>query len=99
MRVAGEIATLERHTIPALSRRLLGELRRREGELARQVELASANLRQLPSLAIDELRLQRDGMEESGIDPAAIARVILFLVGPDARVISGAAIPVYGRAS
>jgi NAD(P)-dependent dehydrogenase (short-subunit alcohol dehydrogenase family) len=27
-----------------------------------------------------------------------IARVILFLVGPDARLISGARVPVYGRA-
>lgn len=30
--------------------------------------------------------------------PEEIARVILFLVGPDARLISGAHIPVYGRA-
>jgi NAD(P)-dependent dehydrogenase (short-subunit alcohol dehydrogenase family) len=32
------------------------------------------------------------------VKPEEIARVILFLVGPHARVISGAAIPVYGRA-
>jgi NAD(P)-dependent dehydrogenase (short-subunit alcohol dehydrogenase family) len=32
------------------------------------------------------------------VQPLEIARVILFLVGPDARIISGAAIPVYGRA-
>ncbi|MBC8162896.1 MAG: SDR family NAD(P)-dependent oxidoreductase [Roseiflexaceae bacterium] len=32
------------------------------------------------------------------VQPAEIARVIRFLVGPHARVISGAAIPVYGRA-
>jgi NAD(P)-dependent dehydrogenase (short-subunit alcohol dehydrogenase family) len=32
------------------------------------------------------------------VTPDEIARVILFLVGPDARVISGAHIPVYGRA-
>ena len=32
------------------------------------------------------------------VKPEEIARVILFLVGPDARVISGAAVPVYGRA-
>ncbi|MFQ3631732.1 SDR family NAD(P)-dependent oxidoreductase [Roseiflexus sp.] len=32
------------------------------------------------------------------VAPNAIARVVLFLVGPDARIISGAAIPVYGRA-
>ena len=30
--------------------------------------------------------------------PGAIARVILFLVGPDARIISGAHVPVYGKA-
>lgn len=32
------------------------------------------------------------------VQPAEIARVVLFLVGPDARIISGAAIPVYGDA-
>lgn len=32
------------------------------------------------------------------VAPEAIARVILFLVGPDARIISGAHVPVYGRA-
>jgi NAD(P)-dependent dehydrogenase (short-subunit alcohol dehydrogenase family) len=32
------------------------------------------------------------------VQPEDIAKVILFLAGPDARIISGAAIPVYGRA-
>lgn len=32
------------------------------------------------------------------VSPAAIARVILFLVGSDARIISGAHLPVYGKA-
>jgi NAD(P)-dependent dehydrogenase (short-subunit alcohol dehydrogenase family) len=32
------------------------------------------------------------------VQPEAIARVVLFLVGPDARIISGAHIPVYGKA-
>ena len=32
------------------------------------------------------------------VKPDEIARVILFLAGPDARIISGATIPVYGRA-
>jgi len=31
------------------------------------------------------------------VAPKDIARVIAFLVGPDARIVSGAAIPVYGR--
>ena len=32
------------------------------------------------------------------VTPEAIARVVRFLVGPDATIISGAAVPVYGRA-
>jgi NAD(P)-dependent dehydrogenase (short-subunit alcohol dehydrogenase family) len=32
------------------------------------------------------------------VKPEQIAQVILFLTGPDARIISGAVIPVYGRA-
>jgi NAD(P)-dependent dehydrogenase (short-subunit alcohol dehydrogenase family) len=32
------------------------------------------------------------------VAPGEIARVILFLAGPDARIISGASIPAYGRA-
>ncbi|GAB4443713.1 MAG: SDR family NAD(P)-dependent oxidoreductase [Chloroflexi bacterium OHK40] len=32
------------------------------------------------------------------VRPEAIARVVRFLVGPDARIISGAHIPVYGKA-
>jgi NAD(P)-dependent dehydrogenase (short-subunit alcohol dehydrogenase family) len=32
------------------------------------------------------------------VKPEEIARVVLFLAGPDAKIISGAAIPVYGRA-
>jgi NAD(P)-dependent dehydrogenase (short-subunit alcohol dehydrogenase family) len=32
------------------------------------------------------------------VKPEAIARVVLFLAGPDARIISGASIPVYGKA-
>ena len=40
----------------------------------------------------------RDADHERWVKPDEIARVILFLVGPDARAISGAAIPVYGKA-
>jgi NAD(P)-dependent dehydrogenase (short-subunit alcohol dehydrogenase family) len=32
------------------------------------------------------------------VQPAEISAVALFLLGPDARIISGAAIPVYGKA-
>lgn len=32
------------------------------------------------------------------VSPDAIARVVIFLAGPDARIVSGAHVPVYGRA-
>jgi NAD(P)-dependent dehydrogenase (short-subunit alcohol dehydrogenase family) len=35
---------------------------------------------------------------DTWVTPEEIARVILFLVGPDARIVSGAHVPVYGRA-
>jgi NAD(P)-dependent dehydrogenase (short-subunit alcohol dehydrogenase family) len=37
-------------------------------------------------------------LAERAVPPAAIAKVIAFLIGPDAAPISGAAIPVYGDA-
>jgi NAD(P)-dependent dehydrogenase (short-subunit alcohol dehydrogenase family) len=54
----------------------------------------------LPSV-IDTAANRRDNPDADHgrwVKPDEIARVILFLVGPDARVISGAALPVYGRA-
>jgi NAD(P)-dependent dehydrogenase (short-subunit alcohol dehydrogenase family) len=38
------------------------------------------------------------GDYDAWVEPAAIAAVVRWLVGPEARIISGAAIPVYGRA-
>ena len=32
------------------------------------------------------------------VSPAEIARVVIFLAGPDVRIVSGAHVPVYGRA-
>jgi len=44
-------------------------------------------------------RSQMPGADRSRwTPPAAIARVIVFLAGPDARIVSGAHVPVYGRA-
>ncbi len=39
-----------------------------------------------------------DGLAAKAVDPAAIAKVITFLIGPDSAPISGARIPVYGDA-
>ena len=54
----------------------------------------------LPSTIDTPENRQNDSTAGGGrwVPPEQIARVILFLVGPDARIISGAAIPVYGRA-
>jgi NAD(P)-dependent dehydrogenase (short-subunit alcohol dehydrogenase family) len=43
-------------------------------------------------------RAMPDADASRWVAPAEIAHVLLFLAGPDADVVSGAAIPVYGRA-
>jgi NAD(P)-dependent dehydrogenase (short-subunit alcohol dehydrogenase family) len=54
----------------------------------------------LPSTIDTPENRQGDPTAKGGrwVKPEDIARVIVFLAGPDARIISGAAIPVYGRA-
>src|SRR5437773_1453439 len=58
-RLAAEVAALERQTIPALAGALAAELRVREQQLGERVDAASANLREIPPLAVEETRLQR----------------------------------------
>lgn len=54
----------------------------------------------LPSVIDTPANRQGDPTAGGGtwVRPADIARVILFLLGPDARIISGAHVPVYGKA-
>ncbi|MDQ2997341.1 MAG: SDR family oxidoreductase [Chloroflexota bacterium] len=54
----------------------------------------------LPSTIDTPENRQNDPSAKGGrwVKPEDIARVIVFLAGPDGRIISGAAIPVYGRA-
>jgi NAD(P)-dependent dehydrogenase (short-subunit alcohol dehydrogenase family) len=54
----------------------------------------------LPSTIDTPENRQNDPTAKDGrwVKPEDIARVIVFLAGPDARIISGASIPVYGRA-
>ncbi|OLC01876.1 MAG: hypothetical protein AUH45_10140 [Gemmatimonadetes bacterium 13_1_40CM_69_22] len=59
-RLAGEVQALEGRTIPALARVLVSELAARDAELTQRVRAASAELRQIPSLAIEDARLRRE---------------------------------------
>ncbi len=54
----------------------------------------------LPSAIDTPANRERDPTAGGGrwVRPEAIAEVIVFLAGPGARIISGASIPVYGRA-
>jgi capsular exopolysaccharide synthesis family protein len=58
-RLVGEIATLERQTIPGLARGLLDQLAAREADLGRRLGADSRTLRQIPARAIEEARLRR----------------------------------------
>ena len=59
-RLVGEIATLERQTIPALARGLIDQLTARQTELDRRLGADSRTLRQIPARAIEEVRLRRN---------------------------------------
>ncbi len=55
----GEIAELERRTIPGLAQGLIAQLGQREAELGRQVDASSRELRQIPARSVEEARLRR----------------------------------------
>src|ERR1051325_4088753 len=59
-RAVAEADALGRRTIPALASSLAAELRVRETELGQRVATASTGLKQVPPLAVEEARLQRD---------------------------------------
>ncbi len=59
-RLAADIATLERRTIPLLVQGLIAQLGARAAEQDRRVDSVAGGLRRIPPLAIEEARLQRD---------------------------------------
>jgi len=59
-RVATQIDTLVRGTIPRLAAVVIGELTTREQILESRVQAAGGELRQIPTRAIEEARLRRD---------------------------------------
>jgi len=58
-RLLGEIAELERRTIPTLAQALVAQLAQRQTDLSRQVDVASRDLREIPARSVEEARLRR----------------------------------------
>ena len=58
-RLAGEVATLERATIPGLATGLAQELEGQAAELGRQAAATARDLRRIPPLAVEQAELQR----------------------------------------
>src|SRR6266545_3432440 len=97
-RLAGEIATLERQTIPALARALVGELGAREVELGRRLETDSRSLRQIPPRAIEEARLRRgvtlaENLYTSLQQRYEEAQLAEASAVPDVRILDAAVVP------
>ena len=53
------INQLERQTLPSLASQMLTQLRQREGEYDRRINVASSELKAIPSRTIEEMRLRR----------------------------------------
>lgn len=58
-RLAGDIATLQRTTIPQLVRQLAIQLDARAGDAGRKIGAAASELRAIPARSIEETRLRR----------------------------------------
>ena len=59
-RVAAEVDALQRRAIPAMATALTREMAIRAAELQQRVDSTAGDLRRIPPLAVDEVRLQRD---------------------------------------
>ena len=97
-RLAGEITTLGRQTIPALARSLANELAAREAALARQTDAGSQNLRQIPARTIEEARLRRrvalaETLYTTLQQRYEEARLAEASTIPDVRVLDAAVVP------
>src|SRR5256886_6563826 len=97
-RLLGEIATLQRQTIPTLARQLDGQLAAKETELGRRVAADSRTLKQIPARAIQEARLRRDAALAENLylslqgkyDEARLAEASTL---SDVRVLDSAVVP------
>ncbi|MGH7613697.1 MAG: GumC family protein [Gemmatimonadales bacterium] len=97
-RMVSEIEELERRTIPQLAQALDAQLSASENDLRRQITAGSTTLQTIPSLAIDDARLQRevtsaeqslDGVRQR-YDEVGLAEVSAL---PDVRILDRAIEP------
>ena len=69
--------------------------------IAEEVKKYDINVNCVVPSTIDTLNNRRgfpDGDFSKWVKPEQIAKVILFLVSDDSKIISGASVPVYGKA-
>jgi tyrosine-protein kinase Etk/Wzc len=97
-RLLGEIATLERQTIPTLAGSLANELAGRAAELGRRIDAGSRNLRQIPPQTIEEARLRRrvtlaETLYTTLQQRYEEARLAEASTIPDVRILDAAAAP------
>jgi succinoglycan biosynthesis transport protein ExoP len=97
-RLADEIATLRRQTIPTLARGLAGELGARDAELSRRLDADSRNLRAIPPRAIEETRLRRgvtlaENLYTTLQQRFEEARLAEASTVPDVRILDHAVVP------
>jgi capsular exopolysaccharide synthesis family protein len=97
-RLAADIATLERETIPGLARTLVGEIATREAGLTQRLDAGSRTLRQIPPRAIEEARLRRavtlaENVYTSLQQRYEEARLAEASTIPDVRILDSAVVP------
>ncbi|HEY0304912.1 MAG TPA: GNVR domain-containing protein, partial [Longimicrobiales bacterium] len=97
-RALGEIAVLERETIPTMVRSLILELSRREKLVADQINAASTEMREIPPRVMEEARLARqvgiaDNIYTMLRQRHEEARLAALSSTPDLRVLDKAAVP------
>jgi capsular exopolysaccharide synthesis family protein len=98
-RLAKEVDDLEKVTIPQLAQALLAELQLRSNDLNRQVTAGRSSLSTIPSLAIDDQRLNRDVTTAEQTLAGVQARydevrLSLSSTLPDVKVLDPAVVPM-----
>jgi capsular exopolysaccharide synthesis family protein len=98
-KVAAQVATLQRQTIPALGASLVRDITAREAELDRRIATQSGTLREIPERSMDEARLKRNVTLAEGVytnlqQRYDEARIEDASTTPDVRVLDPALIPM-----